>query len=289
MCDERTLAKFRTQRGNLTRRAFGRLSLGTGAALLIPQAANAVEATVTNIDIETPDGIADCYFAHPLTGEYPGVVVWPDARGIRETYRAIAQRLAESGYAVLVVNPYYRGHRGPVLADGTDPRQGNTMEILRPLLAELSPETEATDSRSMIGFLDSEPLVAANRPMGTLGFCLGGPATFTTAALFPDRVAAGASFHGVRLVTDQPTSPHLRVASMRAGFVVAIAEDDDANDPAARNVLRSAFDAAGLYADIEVYEGALHSWTTPDSPVHNPTQAERAWSRMLRLFESALA
>lgn len=289
MCDETILNQCRSPLDALTRREFGQLSVGAGAALMLPAAADAQDTVSTDIDVATPDGIADCYFAHPLQGTHPGVVIWPDARGIRPTYRAIAERLAESGYSVLVVNPYYRSHRGPVLPDGTDPRQGNTMALLRPLLAELSAETEVIDARTMIDFLNSQPVVAGDRAMGTLGFCLGGPATFRTAALFPERVGAGASFHGVRLVTDAPTSPHRLVASMNAQFLVAIAEDDDAGDPSAKDVLRASFDAAGLQAQVEVYAGAMHSWTTPDSPVHHPQQAERAWRGMLDLFDAALA
>lgn len=288
MCDETTFSNDPREANALTRREFTALSVGASIAMVLPRAANAVDATVAEIDVPTPDGTADCYFAHPLTGAHPAVVIWPDARGIRNTYRQLALRLAESAYSVLVVNPYYRGHRGPVLPDGTDPRQGNVMEILRPLLADLSPETELTDAETMVGFLDTQDVVDTGRQMGTLGFCLGGPATFRTAARFPERVGAGSSFHGVRLVTDQPTSPHLLVPQMDAGFLIAIAEDDDENDPEAKVVLREAFDDAGLHAEIEVYEGAQHSWTTPDSPVHHPEQAERAWNRMLALFETSL-
>ena len=288
MCDEITFPKQPHDARGLTRRDFGALSVGASIAMMLPRTANAVDATVTEVDVPTPDGIADCYFAHPIAGSHPAVVIWPDARGIRDTYRQLAVRLAESSYAVLVVNPYYRSHRGPVLPDGTDPRQGNTMEILRPLLAELSPTTELTDAITMVEFLDTQDVVDTGRQMGTLGFCLGGPATLRTAARFPERVGAGASFHGVRLVTDQPTSPHLLVPQMDAGFLIAIAEDDDENDPEAKTVLRESFDEAGLHAEIEVYQGAMHSWTTPDSPVHHPEQAERAWSRMLTLFEANL-
>lgn len=285
MCNESYFAKHAR---DLTRREFGALSLGTGVAMLLPRAANALEVTSSQIDVETPDGLADCYFAHPVSGSHPGVTIWPDARGFRPTYRRIAERLAESGYSVLVVNPYYRSHRGPVLGDGADPGQGDTMSILRPLLAELSPETELTDAVTMVEFLDTQSVVDGRRRMGTMGFCLGGPATFRTAAQFPGRVGAGASFHGVRLVTDEPTSPHLLIPRMNAQFLIAIAEDDDENDPEAKRVLRAAFDEAGLSAEIEVYEGAMHSWTTPDSPVHHPAQAERAWNRMLALFDAAL-
>jgi len=285
MCDESFFAKHAR---DLTRRQFGTISLGAGVAMLLPRIANALEVTSSQIEVETPDGLADCYFAHPVSGSHPGVVVWPDARGIRPTYQRIAERLAESGYSVLAVNPYYRSHRGPVLGDGADPRQGDMMSILRPLLAELSPETERADATAMVKFLDTQAVVDANRRMGTLGFCLGGPATFRTAAQFPERVGAGASFHGVRLVTDAPTSPHLLIPRMNAKFLIAIAEDDDENDPEAKRVLREAFEKADLTAEIEVYEGAMHSWTTPDSPVHHPAQAERAWNRMLALLDAAL-
>jgi len=292
MCDETTFRAGGPRPGSagpdLTRRGFTAISIAGAVALALPRPASALDATSSVIDVATPDGTADCYFAHPLEGRHPGVVVWPDARGIRQTYREMAVRLAEHGYAVLVVNPYYRGHRGPVLPEGADPRQGDTMAVLRPLLAELSPATELTDATAAVGFLDSAAAVDPGRGLGTLGFCLGGPATFRTAARFPDRVGAAASFHGVRLVTDEPTSPHLLIPDLNANFLIAIAEDDDGREPDTKTVLREAFDANGRDAEIEVYAGAMHSWTTADSPVHNPAQAERAWSRMLARFNAAL-
>ena len=286
MCDEST---FSPRTADLTRRQFNALTLGAGAALLLPRAANALEVTGSDVDVETADGLADCYLSHPVDGAHPGVVVWPDARGMRRVYRQMADRLAESGHTVLVVNPYYRGHRGPVLPEGADPRQGDTMSILRPLLAELSPQTEEVDATAAIGFLDAHEKVDPGRKMGTMGYCLGGPATFRTAARFPERVGAGASFHGVRLATDDAESPHRLVPKIKAQFLIAIAEDDDAREPEAKDVLRNAFADAGLRAEIEVYAGAMHSWCTADSPVYNAAQAERAWNRMLALFGSALA
>ena len=288
MCDEKLLSENLPATG-VTRRQLNTAAIAAAVTALTPHSAAAQETVLQDIDIPTPDGTADCYFAHPQSGTHAGVVIWPDARGMRAAYRFIAERLAASGYAVLVVNPYYRGHRGPVLPEGTDPRQGNTMSVLGPLLSQLSAQTESTDAQAMIEFLDANSVVADDRPIGTLGFCLGGPATFRTAAMFPDRVRAGATFHGVRLVTDAPDSPHRLVASINARYLIAIAEDDDANDPTAKDALRQSFETADLAAEIEVYEGAMHSWTTPDSPVHHRAQAERAWSRLLQLFESALA
>jgi carboxymethylenebutenolidase len=224
-----------------------------------------------------------------VSGRHPGVLIWPDARGMRAAYRQMAQRLAESGYSVLVMNPYYRGHRGAVLPEGADPRQGDTMAALRPLLAQLTPQTNLTDAVAFMEFLDRQAAVDTNRPAATTGYCLGGPVTMITAAQFPQRIGAACSFHGVRLATDAPDSPHLLVPRMKASYLFCIADDDDPREPEVKNVLRQAFASAGLDAEIEVYEGANHSWCTPDSPVYHPAQAERAWSRMLALFDTALA
>jgi carboxymethylenebutenolidase len=286
MCDETTFAPSRT---DFSRRQFGALTAGAGLAMLLPRAAAALDVAAAEVDVRTPDGVADCHFVHPTSGQHPSVLVWPDARGMRETYRVMAKRLAESGYAVLVVNPYYRGARGAVLPDGTDPRQGDTMSVLRPLLAQLNPQTNLTDANALMGFLDGQGAVDTRRPGATTGYCLGGPVTMITAAQFPERIGAACSFHGVRLATDAADSPHLLVPRMRASYLFCIAEDDDAREPEVKNVLRRSFDAAKLDAEIEVYAGTKHSWCTLDSPVHDAAQAERAWSRMLALFERALA
>lgn len=291
MCDEEFFAKLsrRGEAERLTRREFTALSASAGAAMLLPRAADAQEVSGMKVDVPTADGAADCYLTHPVSGAHPGVAIWPDARGLRETYHGMADRLAEHGYTVLVLNPYYRSARAPVLPEGADPRDSDTMEVLRPMLAELSPETEEVDARGLVEYLEDHPSVDRSRQMGTMGYCLGGPGTFRTAALFPDLIGAGASFHGIRLVTEEPTSPHLLIPEIDARFLVAIAEDDDENNPEAKRVLREAFADAGLAAEVEVYEGAMHSWCTPDSPVYNREQAERAWSRLLDLFSTALA
>ena len=156
-------------------------------------------------------------------------------------------------------------------------------------MRSLSPETNVTDARAFVGFLDSQDAVASDRKMGTMGYCMGGPITMRTAAALPDRIGAGASFHGGRLVTDTPDSPHLLVDKMRAHYLFAIAENDDKKDPEAKNVLREAFATAGLPAEIEVYAGTQHGWCPPDSAVYNEAQAERAWSRLLALLKTALA
>jgi carboxymethylenebutenolidase len=239
--------------------------------------------------VTTPEGTADCYFAHPAQGAYPGVIVWPDVLGLRPAFRTMGKRLASSGYAVLVVNPYYRKARSPVLPEGASFQDPATREKVMPLAGSLTAETNVTDAKAFVAFLDAQPAVDTKRRIGTTGYCMGGPMTMRTAAALPDRVGAGASFHGGRLVTDAPDSPHLLVPKMRASYLVAIAANDDEREPAAKDVLRKAFDEAGLAAEIEVYAGAMHGWCALDSAVYNEAQAERAWARLLALFETALA
>ena len=288
MCDERTDAdntKYLRAR-EMTRRQFGAVSAGAGLAMLLPRAANAQAVTESEVDVTTPDGVADSYFVHPATGAHPGVLIWPDAFGLRPAKRQMAKRLAESGYSVLVVNQYYRSQRAPI-TDSTD--FGALRDVLMPLMGTLNAETHMSDARAFVSFLDSQASVDGNRKMGTMGYCMGGPITMRTAAAVPDRIGAGASFHGGGLVTDEPDSPHLLVPQMQAHYLFAIAANDDENQPEAKDVLREAFDEAGLPAEIEVYEGALHGWCPPDSQVYFEAQAERAWTRLLALFESALA
>ena len=292
MCDEDTLRdaeEYRRRSGGLTRRAFGALSAGAGLAMLLPRAEAAMDVTAANVEVPTPDGTADAYFVHPSSGAHPGVLVWPDALGLRPAFEQMGRRLAESGYAVLVVNPYYRRARAPVVEEGATFRDEATRKVIMPLMRSLSAETNVTDAQAFVAFLDAQDAVDSSRKMGTTGYCMGGAITMRTAAALPDRIGAGASFHGGRLVTDSPDSPHLLVGRMRAHYLFAIAENDDRKQPEAKTVLREAFDAAGLPAEIEVYEGALHGWCPPDSAVYHEAQAERAWSRLLALFETALA
>ncbi|GIS98050.1 MAG: hypothetical protein CM1200mP25_2870 [Acidobacteriota bacterium] len=222
MCDETTTkdAKAYLRRsGALTRRQFGEVSMGAGLAMLLPRAANAQAVTESEIDVTTPDGVSDSYFVHPSSGSHPGVLIWPDAFGLRPAKRQMAKRLAESGYAVLVVNQYYRSLRAPIV---NTTNFAEVSDTLRPLMGTLNPETQVRDARAFIGFLDRQQAVDSNRKMGTMGYCMGGPFTMRTAASLPDRVGAAASFHGGGLVTDQPDSPHLLVPQMQAQYLLRL-------------------------------------------------------------------
>jgi carboxymethylenebutenolidase len=291
MCDEHfaeDLKKYQGK-GGLTRREFGTLSAGLGMSMLLPSSAGAVDVTESDIDVKTPDGVADCYFVHPVKGAYAGVLMWPDILGLRPAFRQMGKRLAESGYSVLVVNPFYRQKRAPIAPPGASFADDATRKIIMPLAQSLNATTHFTDAKAFVAWLDSQPAVDKTRKLGTAGYCMGGPITMRTAAAVPDRVGAGASFHGAALVTDGPDSPHLLVPKMKAQYLFAIAENDDQRQPEAKNVLREAFAKAALPAEIEVYAGAAHGWCPPDSAVYNEAQAERAWSRMLVLFKKALA
>jgi carboxymethylenebutenolidase len=200
----------------------------------------------------------------------------------------MGKRLAESGYSVLVVNPFYRQKRAPVVPEGASFADESVRNTVFPLAQALNATTHVTDARAFIAWLDSQPAVDKGRGVGTTGYCMGGPITMRTAAAVPNRVLAAASFHGGGLVTNNPDSPHLLVPQMKAQYLFAVAENDDQREPEAKNVLRETFAKAKLDAEIEVYPAA-HGWCPPDSAVYDEAQAEKAWSRMLVLFERALA
>lgn len=296
MCDEHTVGETEDylqraggQANRLSRRRFSALTGAAAMALALPRAANAMTVTERDVRITTPDGEADCYFVHPATGTHPGVIVWPDILGLRPAFRLMGRRLAESGYAVLVVNPYYRSARSPVVQPGASFQDEATRNTVLPMARSLTSETNVTDAEAFVAWLDAQNAVDTARAIGTTGYCMGGPMTMRTAAAVPERIGAGASFHGGGLATEADDSPHLLIPEMQASFLFAIAENDDERQPEVKDVLRESFDAAGLDAEIEVYEGAMHGWCALDSRVYNEAQAERAWSRLLVLFDNALA
>ena len=287
MCDQDHFEDDRDEyvaRGLVTRREFGALLGGAGMAFLLPQVANAVAVTESEVTVTTPDGTADCYFVHPATGTAPAVLFWPDIFGLRPAMRQMGKRLAESGYSVLVVNPFYRVQKAPTAKAGA----ATSIKELMPLAQGLNETTHTTDAKAFIAWLDKQPSVATNRRVGTQGYCMGGPIAFRTAAAVPDRVGAVASFHGGGLVTQNPNSPHLQAAKTKVQLLIAIAENDDARAPKEKDVLKETFTNAKLPAEIEVYAGA-HGWCPPDSTVYNEAQAEKAWTRLLALYGKALA
>lgn len=294
MCDEKTLQDWSRYLENappVSRRKFGALTAGAGVVAALPYAADAQFQPMSTgvVQVETPDGVADCYMAHSPEGSFPGVIVWPDILGLRPAFMDMGRRLAAAGYAVLVVNPFYRTAKAPVVPEGASFTDPDVRNRVFELAGTLNAETHFTDARAFVDFMDGHASVRKDRKIGTIGYCMGGPMVMRTAAARPDRIGAAATFHGGGLATDADNSPHRLIPEMQADFLIAIAENDDMNDPAAKNTLRRSFDAAGLEAEIEVYAGAQHGWCVPDSTVYHEEQAERAWSRLLALFDGALA
>ena len=292
MCDEETqkeVEEYLRSHPEITRRDFTKLATGAGLALMFPPMVNAQAVSERDVNIETPDGVADCYFVYPSMGAHAAVLVWPDILALRPAFREMGKRLARSGYAVLTVNPFYRDAHAPVVGRGASFSQPEIRNLVLPMARNLNAETHFTDARAFAAWLDDQPEVDTNRGIGTTGYCMGGPMVMRTVAAVPDRFAAGATFHGGGLATNAPDSPHLLIPQTQAQILHCIAENDDDNDPQAKVTLRDAYDAAGIAAEIEVYEDAMHGWCAIDSQVYHEAQAEHAWSRLLNLFQNALA
>jgi len=282
MCDQDHFEQDKEEseaRGLVTRRRFGVL-LGAGVAMMLPKVVNAVAVTDGEVTIKTPDGTCDAYFVHPASGTAAAVLLWPDIFGLRPAMRQMGKRLAETGYSVLVVNPFYRVKPAPTAEKGA----ATPIPSLIPLAQALNATTHATDAKAFIAWLDQQPSVAKNRKIGTQGYCMGGPMAFRTAAANPDRVGAVASFHGGGLVSKEPDSPHLQASKTKAALLIAIASNDDMRAPDEKNVLKDTFAKSGQPAEIEVYSGA-HGWCPPDSTVYKMDDAEKAWTRLLELYK----
>lgn len=288
MCDEWTAADNDRELSGMTRRGFTAAAAAAGVSVLLPSPANAQVVKGRDVTVRTPDGIADAYFVAPAKGKHPGVLVWPDIMGLRPAFRQMADRLAQSGYAVLTVNQFYRSTKAPFLQPGESFDQPEVRQKIEPFRKALTPEGTTRDGVAFVTFLDAQPEVDTKRGIGTTGYCMGGPMTMRTAAAVPGRVRAGASFHGGGLAAEGADSPLLLVPRMKGRYLFAVAENDDARAPEDKEKLRAAFAAAKLPAEIDVYPGTLHGWCPPDSRAYNPAQAERAWSRLLATLSLTL-
>lgn len=291
MCDEyfQDDAKAYHDDVTLNRRQFGAISLSMGMSMFLPPAEKPLPLTEIDVNVKTPDGRADCYFVHPVIGAHAGVIIWPDTLGLRPAFRKMGKRLASTGYSVLVVNPFYRQRHAPVVPSGVNFAEEAARAIVTPMAESLTLQRSTIDAKAFVEFLDDQRSVDRKRKIGAVGYSIGGPFVIRTAAAVPNRIGVGASFHGGKLVTDQPDSPHLLIPKAKARFLVAIAENDDQLDPKVKDVLKDCFAQANLRAEIEVYPGASHGWCSPDSSVYNAILAERAWNQLLLLFGSALA
>jgi carboxymethylenebutenolidase len=297
--DTQNPEKIDPSSSDLSRRDFVALSLAAGLAAATSSASAAeLPVTETNVEVKTPDGTCDAVFIHPTTGSHPAVLIWPDAFGLRPAMRDIGKRIAAEGYSVLVPNPFYRAGKVGTLGLSTSSfsfQNKDDMTRLQKLMGGINAAGAAEkDAVAYIAFVDAQPQVNKAKKIGTQGYCMGGALVFRTAATVPDRVGAGASFHGGGLVTDRPDSPHTLVPKMKARLYVGVASNDDARQPDAKDKLREAFAAAKVPAEIEVYP-SLHGWCMPDmpaeagKPIYNKPDAEKAWAKLVALYKTSLA
>jgi carboxymethylenebutenolidase len=288
MCDDFTLPAedAALARRGLTRREFAAMGAAIAVAGCVGTAGakGAGELVERMVSIATTDGMADAFFVHPGKGKHPGVILWPDVAGLREVKKIMARRLAAAGYAVLAVNPYYRDAPAPVMNSMSEFRTPEGQAKIGPMRAKLTSDTIARDAKAYVAFLDGERAVDKRRKIGTQGYCMTGLFTVRSAAAVPGRIGAAASFHGGGLVDDKPDSPHKVLGQTKASFLFAIARNDDEKQPAAKDELRKAAEAAKRPAEIEVYP-ADHGWCVADAPAYDPTQAEKAWDRLLVLYK----
>ncbi len=280
---------------DVSRREFIARSVAAGlVAATGPSFAATLSVVESDVTVKTPDGACDAAFIHPALGAYPGVIIWPDAAGLRPTMRDMAKRVAAEGYSVLVPNLFYRVSKAPqfTTAANIDFRSPDTMAKLRPLMSSVQSAGNAEkDAVAYVAFLDEQPQVDKTKKIGTQGYCMGGALVVRTAASVPDRIGAGASFHGGGLVTDKPDSPHLLAPQIKARMYFGVAASDDQRQPDAKDRLKESFAKAGVPAEIEVYP-AKHGWCVPDmpveggAPIYDKAQAERAWSKLVALYKA---
>ena len=287
MCDDKTVHD-ENQSEPITRREFNTLATGAAVSFALPPLANAKAVSGNDVRIQTSDGHCDAFFVHPSEGRHPAVLIWPDILALRASFKAMATRLAESGYTVLCINPYYRDAVAPVVETGESFSDASTQQKVLPMYRNLSPDTHRRDARAFVDWLDEQRSVDTTRPMGTMGYCMGGPMVMRAAAERSDRIGAGCTYHPVSLATEDDDSPHRLIPEMRGQFLIALAENDDERNPDDKTVLNKAFAAQGLSAEVCVFEGALHGWCVLDSRVYNEASAELAWEKTLDLFSAAL-
>jgi carboxymethylenebutenolidase len=279
-----------------SRRDFVTMSVAAGLAAAGSASGAGMPVVETDVEIKTPDGTCDAAFIHPKSGSHPGVLIWPDAFGLRPSMREMAKRLAAEGYSVLVPNPFYRVGKAPFYTDASTIDFQTERPKIGPLMASVNASGNAEkDAVAYIAFLDAQKEVNKSKKIGTQGYCMGGALVVRTCATVPNRVGAGASFHGGGLVTDKPDSPHLLAPKIKAHMYFGIAANDDKALPDAKDKLKEAFAAAHVPAEIEVYSESQHGWCVPDmpatagKPIYNKPDAERAWGKLETLYKTSLA
>ena len=286
MCEHDQLAAMGPA---VSRRQFARLGAVATLAVCAPldSAAAAGGLSETMAKFDAPGGTMDAFLVHPAEGKHPAVIVWPDIAGMRDAFLAMSRRLAREGYAVLVLNPYYRDQEAPQFDDFDDWRSQGGMEKVAPWREQLTAAAVMETAKAVVAYLDEQEAVDTAKGIGVQGYCMGGPFAVWTAAAVPERVKAAASFHGGGLVGEEETAPVKLLAQTQASYLFAIAKNDDTRAPGDKDALKAAAAAAGRPAEVKVYRGD-HGWTVADSPVYNYDEDDASWVRLLDLYSKAL-
>jgi carboxymethylenebutenolidase len=241
------------------------------------------------IALPTPDGEARAFTFEPAgEGPWPAAIIFMDAPAIRPALWEMGERLARHGYFVLLPDLFWRaGPYAPINVKEVFADEAKRREVFGKLTGSTSPEKQMVDAKACLDWLAEQPEVRKG-PVGVTGYCMGCGVALRAAGNFPDRIAAAAGFHGGRLATDAPDSPHLLAPKIKAKVLIAGAEEDAGFPPEQADKLREALTAAGVANEVTIYKGAKHGYTMPDLPVYNQEAAERHWTEMLALFDKTL-
>lgn len=270
----------------VSRRTFGVLT--AAAAGGVATGAYAADVVEKDVEVKTADGIADSVLFHPAgKGTWPAVLIWTDIAGLRPAFREMGRRLAGQGYVVLVPNPFYRSVKGVVATPGFDFSKPEDRARVMGYRGAMTNAGIDSDAQAYVAFLDAQPQTSKKKKVGVQGYCMGGPLSFRTAAAVPGRIGAVGSFHGGGLTTKNPDSPHLLIPKTDAGYLVAVAQNDDKAQPDSKDILKAAFAEAKKTATVEVYPAA-HGWCVKGSQVYNEAEAERAWAELSKLYKAKL-
>jgi carboxymethylenebutenolidase len=239
------------------------------------------------INIKTPDGVADCYVFHPQgNGPWPAILFYMDGLAIRPALLAMAERLSTCGYYVLLPNLFYRAGAYAPFDPAIVFKGGPERERLMKMMASTNGELAMRDTGAFLDFLAKQPSVAGKK-IGCTGYCMGGRFALLAAGTYPDRIAAAATFHGGKLATDDPDSPHLVAGKIRAPIYIGVAGIDQHFPDSEKDRLQAALEKAGVHYQLEIYPGAHHGFTMTDFPIYNREAAERHWERLLHLLGDA--
>jgi len=269
-----------------SRRTFG---LMTVAAAGMASSAYAGTVVEKDVEVKTADGTCDAVLYHPAgKGTWPAVLIWTDIMGLRPVFREMGKRLAAQGHVVLVPNPFYRSKRAPVVDATFDFSKPEERAKVFALRSAMTNDGIDRDAATFVAFLDAQPQTNKKKKVGVQGYCMGGPLSFRTAAAVPGRIAAVGSFHGGGLTTKNPDSPHLLIPKTNAAYLVAVAQNDDKQQPESKDILKAAFAEARKAATVEVYPAA-HGWCVRGSAVYDEAAAEKAWAELTKLYKARLS